>query len=163
KRHVLQFALATGVAHGTIQGMVPQQQLDHGFARLPNLIRIRGDDHAVSNLHRAGSLQLGHFFDAYQAHATRSLERQPGVIAKRRALNADSLASLNQQSAGWSSNVFAVYRDRYVFYIRHKNLFTPKPGVPLCFPPVRTDTAVPRGVLRTRRATCPRSTLLGLR
>src|SRR5262249_46315304 len=119
----------------------------------------RGDDHAVSNLHRAGSLQLGHFFDAYQAHATRSLKRQSRVIAERRHLDADSLASLNQQSAGWSSNVFAVHRDRYVFYIRHKNLFTPKPAVPSHCLAVRTDTAVPRGVLQIRRATCPQSTL----
>ena len=41
--HVLQFALAAGIANWAIQRMVAEQQFDHAFARLMDFVAIGGD------------------------------------------------------------------------------------------------------------------------
>src|SRR5947208_639742 len=46
--HVLQFAFATGIAYGTIQRMIAQQKLDHGFAGLADFIGVGGHNHSLS-------------------------------------------------------------------------------------------------------------------
>ena len=82
KCHVLQFALAAGVAHRAIQRMVAQQHLEHRLARLLDLVAVGSDDHALANHRRARSLQLGHLLNLHQAHAASALQREVGVVAK---------------------------------------------------------------------------------
>src|SRR4051812_13728803 len=80
--HVLQFALAASVTDRTVKGMIAEQKLDGGFARLLYLVTLIGDDHAVSDRHGAGGLQLGHLLDADDAHAARGLKRKSGIVAE---------------------------------------------------------------------------------
>src|SRR5437667_2456151 len=74
ERHVLQFALAAGIAHRTVQRMISKQHLDHALARLTNLIAVRGNNHAFGDAGSAGGLQLRHLFDSYQTHAAGALQ-----------------------------------------------------------------------------------------
>src|SRR5690349_24477036 len=62
--------------------MVREQKLSHAALRFFNLFTLRRDDHAVSAGNRAGRLQLRHLLDADETHATRSLQREIGVITK---------------------------------------------------------------------------------
>src|SRR5882672_3411631 len=80
----LQLTLAAAIADGTIERMIGQQKLQHRALRLFNLIALSGHDHAVGADDGAGGLQLRHLLDAHQAHATRSLQREVGVITERR-------------------------------------------------------------------------------
>ena len=111
--HVLQFALAAGVAYRAIQRMVTQQQLDHGLARLLDLVGVGGDDHAFGDPRGACGLQLGHLLDSHQAHAARALQRKIRVVAERRHLDAGVLAGLNEQSPRGSGDSFAVDSEVY--------------------------------------------------
>src|SRR5581483_10076304 len=72
--HVLQFAFAAGVAYRAVEGMIAEQQLDDGLARLAHFVGFGGDGHALGHDGGAGGLQLGHFLDAHQAHAARALQ-----------------------------------------------------------------------------------------
>ena len=54
--HVLQFALATGVAHRAVQGMVAQQHLHHGLPGLMDFIAVGGDNHSFADHRGAGGL-----------------------------------------------------------------------------------------------------------
>ncbi len=112
--HVLQFALAARVAHRAVERMVGQHQLQHGLARLMDLVRIGGDDHALGHLGGAGGLQLWHCFNALQAHPARRLQRQAGVITEGRNFDADFAASLQQQRSRGSRDCFAVDREGYI-------------------------------------------------
>ena len=47
--HVLQLALAAGVADGAVERMVAEQELEGGFAGLGDLGRFGGDDHAFGD------------------------------------------------------------------------------------------------------------------
>src|SRR5439155_3476706 len=96
ERHVLQFALAAGIAYRTIKRMISEQHLDHALARLTNLIAVRGNNHAFGDARGAGGLQLRHLFDSHQAHAAGALQRKIRVVAKSRHLNAGGLAGFNQ-------------------------------------------------------------------
>ena len=98
ERHVLQFALAAGVADRTIQRMIGEQHFEHGLARLLDLRTVGGDDHAFADHRGAGGLQLGHFLDLHQAHAASALQGQIGVIAERRHFDAHALAGFNEQA-----------------------------------------------------------------
>ena len=51
--HVLQLALAAGVAHWAVQRMVAQQQLQRGLARLDDLGRVGKEDLALGDLRSA--------------------------------------------------------------------------------------------------------------
>ena len=112
--HVLQFALAAGIAYRAIEGMIAQQQLDGGFARLGDLVAFGGDDHAFGYRGGAGGLQLGHFFQADQAHAASCLQREAGVVAKLGDGDAGLAAGLDQQSACGCGELFAVDGKGYV-------------------------------------------------
>src|ERR1019366_6213569 len=61
--HVLQFAFAAGIAHRAVERMVGEQQLEHGLARLLDLVALGGDHHALSDRRGARGLQLGHPLD----------------------------------------------------------------------------------------------------
>src|ERR1051326_4101440 len=127
KSHVLQFAFAAGIADRAIQRMVAEKQFDHRLARLANFVGVRGHNHAVSNRHRAGGLELRHFFNAHQAHAAGGLKRKSRVVTERRDFNTHGLASLNQECARRRTDLLAVNSDGYVFYFGHdyfkSNLF----------------------------------------
>src|ERR1043165_9929420 len=79
----LKLAFATAIAHGTIERMVREQKLEHRPLRLFDLFTLRSHHHAVGANNGAGRLQLWHFLDAHQTHATRSLQSQVGVITER--------------------------------------------------------------------------------
>src|ERR1700730_4890874 len=74
KCHILEFALAAGVANRTIQRMISEQHLDHRLARLPDFFVVRNYDHAFADHGSAGSLKLRHLLDLHQAHAASALQ-----------------------------------------------------------------------------------------
>ena len=119
KCHVLQFALASRIAHRTIERMIPQQQFDHRLPRLLDLFAIRSDDHPFADHRGTRRLQLWHLLDLHQAHAASALQREIGVIAKRRHLDAHGLAGLNQQRPRRSGYLLAINSKCYV---SHNNL-----------------------------------------
>ena len=97
--HVLQLALAAGVADGAVERVVAEQQLQRGLARLRDLGRLGRDDHALGDRRGAGGLQLRHLLDAHDAHAAGGLQREAGVVAEGGNLDAGGLAGVNQQRA----------------------------------------------------------------
>ncbi len=111
KRHVLKFALAASVAYRTIKRMIAKQHLHHAFARLVDFVIVRGYRHPLGDHRRAGGLQLRHLLDPHQAHAASALQRQIGVITKRRDFDTRSLAGFDQKSSGRSRDLLAVNRD----------------------------------------------------
>src|SRR5207253_1363625 len=79
---LLQLALTTAIADGTVKRMVGEQELEHRPLGLLDFFALRRDDHAVSADDRAGGLELRHLLNAYQAHAAGCLQSQIGVIAE---------------------------------------------------------------------------------
>jgi hypothetical protein len=73
-----------------------------------NLFALRGDNHAVSANDRAGGLQFRHLLDAHQAHATRGLKSEIGVIAERRNIELVFAADVDQACAFRDLKVRAV-------------------------------------------------------
>ena len=112
--HVLQFALAAGVADRAVERVVAQQQLDHRLARLRNLGRVGDEDLSLGDRGGAGGLQLGHFFLAHQAHPAGGLQAQPRVIAEGRNLDARPAAGVNQQRPGRSRQLLSIDNEVYV-------------------------------------------------
>ena len=119
--HVLQFALAAGVADRAIQRMIAEQQFQHRLARLPDFVGLGGDDHALGDRRGARGLQLRHLLDFHQAHAAGALQGQTGVVAERRHLDARALAGFDQQRARGRGELLAVDRNVYVCH-RTSNL-----------------------------------------
>ena len=115
--HVLQFAFAAGIADRAVERMVRQQQLEHRLARLLDLVALGEDHHALGDGRGARRLQLGHFLDLDQTHAARAAERQAGIVAERRHLDALALAGLDEERPRGSREFLTVDRERYV---RHK-------------------------------------------
>ena len=150
ERHVLQFALAARIAHRTIQRMVPQQHLQHRLPRLLDLCAIRSDDHAFADHGRTRSLQLRHLLDLHQAHPASALQRQVGVIAKRRHFNAHGLAGLNQQRPRGSRDLLAVNCKCYVSHNKLSIYF-------YCTRPkaFRTDITAKNSPTETNKMRCP--------
>ena len=112
--HVLQFAFAAGIAHRAVERMVGEHQLEHGLARLFDLVALGGDHHALGDRRGARGLQLGHLLDFHQAHAAGALQRQAGVIAERRHLDARALAGLNEERPRGNGEFLAVDSKGYV-------------------------------------------------
>ncbi len=115
--HVLQLALAAGVANGAVERMVAEEQLDGGFARLRDLSRLGDEDLAFGDGGGAGSLQLGDFFLAYNAHAAGGLKREAGIVAKGRNLDARLAARVNEQRSRRSGELFSVDSEGYVGHL----------------------------------------------
>ncbi len=84
ERHLLEFTLTTAIADRTIERMIREQKLRHAALGLLDLFALSRDDHAVGAGDGAGGLQLRHLLDAHETHATRSLQREVGVITERR-------------------------------------------------------------------------------
>jgi hypothetical protein len=112
--HVLQFALAAGVADGTVERVVAEQELECRFAGLRDFRALGGDHHAFGDRGGAGGLKLGNFFEAHDAHAAGSLEREAGVVAEGGNLDAVGAAGLNEQRARGCGELFAVDGECYV-------------------------------------------------
>ncbi len=94
--------------------MIAQQQLDGGFARLRDLIVIGVDHHAFRYRGGAGGLQLGHLFQAHQAHAASCLQRKAGVVTERGNRDTRGTAGLNQQRACGCGDLLAIDGKGYV-------------------------------------------------
>ncbi len=114
--HVLQLALAAGVADGAVEGVVAEQELEGGFAGLRDVGGFGEDDHAFGDRCGAGGLELGHLFDADDAHAAGGLERQAGVVAEGGDLDAGGLAGFDEQRAGGGGDLVSVYGKGYVWH-----------------------------------------------
>ena len=59
--HVLQFALAAGVANGTVERVIAQQQLDGGLARLRDFRRLGDENLTLGDLVVQAVCSLGTF------------------------------------------------------------------------------------------------------
>ena len=87
-RKILERALAALVAHGAVEGVVDQQQLEHAGARRHDIGRACGDDHAVAADRGARRLQLRHLLDFDDADTARAVDADARVIAVVRNLDA---------------------------------------------------------------------------
>src|ERR1700722_16472233 len=117
ERHVLQFALAAGVANRAIQRMVAQQHLEHRLASLLNFVHVGDHDHALADHGGARGLELGHLLHFHHAHAASALQRKIWVIAKRRHFDAHGLAGFNEQRAPGGRDLLAVDSKIYISHI----------------------------------------------
>ena len=115
--HVLQLALAAGVADGAVERMVAEQQLQGGLAGLGDLGGLGLDDHAFGDRGGAGGLELRHLLDADDAHAAGGLQREAGVVTEGGDLDAGGLAGLDEQRARGGGDLFAVYGEGYVWHL----------------------------------------------
>ena len=77
-REILQRTLAALVAHGAVERMVDQQELEHAGARLHDIRRLRVHDHAVGARRRARRLQLRHLLDLDDADAAGPVDAEAG-------------------------------------------------------------------------------------
>ena len=112
--HVLQLALAAGIADRAVEGMIAEQQLDGGLARLGNLRRLGDEDLALGDGGGAGGLQLGNFFLAHHAHAAGGLEAEAGVVAEGGNLDARLAAGFDQQRSRGSGELLSIDCEGYV-------------------------------------------------
>ena len=114
--HVLQLALAAGVADGAVEGMVAEEQLQCGFPGLGDFRGFGGDVHALGDRGGAGGLELGHLLDADDAHAAGGLEGEAGVVTEGGDLDAVGLAGVDEQRACGGGEGLAVYGEGYVWH-----------------------------------------------
>ena len=112
--HVLQFALAAGIADGAVERVVAEEQLDRGLARLRDFGRLGDEDLAFGDGGGAGGLQLGNFFLAHDAHAAGGLQREAGIVAESRNLDAGLAARVNEQRSRGRGELFSVDCEGYV-------------------------------------------------
>src|SRR6185437_5152391 len=108
ERHLLQLTLTTTIAHRAIERMVGEQKLGHATLCFFDLLTLRGDDHAVRANDRAGRLQLRHLLDTHETHATRSLQREIGVITEGWNIETFFAAHVDQTRTLRHLKVFAV-------------------------------------------------------
>src|SRR5262245_52397159 len=116
ERHVLQFALATGVADWAIERMIAEQQFDHALSRLANFIAVGRHYHAFVDAGGAGGLELWHLLDPHEAHTARALEGKIRVVAESWDFDAGGLTGLDEQRAGRRGDRLPVNRDIYEFW-----------------------------------------------
>jgi hypothetical protein len=106
--HVLQFALAAGVADGAVERVIAEEEFDGGFARLGDLGRFGGKYLAFCDGGGAGGLELGDLLLADDAHAAGGLKAEAGVVAEGGDFDAGFAACLNEQSPCGSGQLFAI-------------------------------------------------------
>lgn len=94
---ILQVALATLVADGTIQRMICQQELHHTFSRLVRERAIRLDHHTRLHRPRARGDWLRRPLDLYQAHSAVSGNHEFLVVAVPGDRDARLLACLDER------------------------------------------------------------------
>jgi hypothetical protein len=118
KRHVLQLALAAGIADGTVEGVIAEKKLQSCLAGLGDLRGLSVDDHAFGDRGAAGGLEFRHLVDPNDAHAAGCLERDPGIVAEGGNLDAGGLTGFDEEGACGSGELFAVYSELYVCHLR---------------------------------------------
>jgi hypothetical protein len=114
ERHVLQLALATGIADRAVERVIAEQQFNGGLAGLRDLGRFGVHHHAFGDGGGAGGLQLGDLLDAHDAHAAGGLQGESGIVAERGNLDARGAAGFNEQSARGRGHLLAVDSQIYV-------------------------------------------------
>jgi len=105
----LQFAFAAASQTGQSSGWLPSRSSIIDL-RAADFVSVSGYDHAIGDGDSAGSLQLGHFLNAHQTHAARSLKESP-VVAERGNFNTHGFAGFNKKRASKARNLFAVDGD----------------------------------------------------
>ena len=85
-REILERTFAALVAHGTVERVVDEEELEHARARLDDVGRLRVDHHAFRDGRRTRGLQLRHLVDLDDADAAGTVDPQPRVIAVIRGL-----------------------------------------------------------------------------
>jgi hypothetical protein len=122
--HVLQLALAAGVADGAVERVIAEEQFDGGLARLRDFGRLGDEDLALGDGGGAGGLQLGNFFLAHDAHAAGGLQREAGIVAERGNLDAGLAAGVNEQRSRGCGELFSVDCEGYVgHFVSFKAIF----------------------------------------
>src|SRR6185503_12932272 len=112
--HVLQLALAAGVADRAVERVVAEEEFDGSFAGLGDLRRFGCEYLAFSDSRGAGGLKFGNLFLTNDAHAARGLEAEAGVVAEGGDLDAGFAACLNEQRSCGSGQLLAVDCECYV-------------------------------------------------
>ncbi len=80
-REILERTFAALVAHGTVERVVDEEELEHARARLDDVGRLRVNHHAFRDGRRTRGLQLRHLVDLDDADAAGTVYPQPRVIA----------------------------------------------------------------------------------
>ena len=98
---VLQRALTALVAHGAVERVVGEEELEYSVLRLLHLVRRGVDHHAVGGLNEAGRLERrpAGTVDFDQAHATHTHRLHARVVAESRDVGPGPLGRGDQQLA----------------------------------------------------------------
>jgi len=91
--------------------MIREQELHHTALGFFDFLTLRGDYHAIGAANRAGCLELWHFVDAHETHATGSLQRQVGVVAKRGNFESVFAADIDQAGTLGHLQIFVIDGD----------------------------------------------------
>jgi hypothetical protein len=100
--HILQLALAAGVADGAVERMIAEEKFDGSFAGLSDLSGFGGEGLAFGYRGGASGLELGYLLLADDAHAAGGLQAEAGIIAEGGNLDACFAAGVDEQGACWS-------------------------------------------------------------
>ena len=114
---VLERTLAALVAHGAVERVVDQQELEHAGARLDDVGGLGRDHHALGHRRRARRLQFRHLLDLDDADAAGPVDPQSRVIAVVGDLDAALDGGLQDGSALGGGDGAPVNRQRDGFHI----------------------------------------------
>ena len=109
---VLQRTLAALVAHGAVERVIDQQELEDAGAGFDDVWRLRGDDHAVGHRRRTGRLQLRHLLDLDDADAARPVDAEARMVAVIGDLDAALDGGLQHRCALGNGDGAPIYRQR---------------------------------------------------
>ncbi len=109
---VLQRALAALVAHGAIERMVDEQELDDRVLRMAHAVGLRVHDHPVLDGRRTRGLELRHALDLDQAHAAGAHRlAQLGLVAEVGDLDVPEPGRVDQHRPFDRAHLAAVDRE----------------------------------------------------
>src|SRR5207247_5383460 len=104
----LEPALAGLIAHRTVERMVDQVELHDRLPRLAHPVGLRQDDHAVRGERVARDGGPRRLLDVHHAQAALARDREPGVIAVVRHLDAGMAGRLDEVRPGRNLDLLAV-------------------------------------------------------
>ncbi len=115
-RLVLERALAALVAHGAVERVVDQQELEDAVLRLLHQRRCGVDDHAFRGVEHARDLQgrASRTLDLDEAHATHADRGHAWVVAEARDVDAVALGRGDHELAGLGRDRLTVDGERDV-------------------------------------------------
>jgi hypothetical protein len=122
--HVLQFALAAGVADRTVERVIAEKQFDGSFSCLRDLGRFGGEALPFGDRGGAGGLELGDFFLADDAHAAGGLQAEARVVAEGGNLDACFTAGVDEQRACRGCELLSVDGEGYVWHSSFSRSFS---------------------------------------